>query len=339
LHFMDQRQFRPPPLPNRPAQPQAQVRIEHSVLPPNVTVLPDGTRIEETVEEVTEYESVPGQQQYYPYAPVPPTAFPMPMHAPLAAQSTVAPPALRSEPVQETFVVPHSEGSYDRWNFPTGSKPSATAFGQHTTVPQFGGAPPPQIVVVHSGNDKTGHPTRGGHSRNPCGCCSWLLRCLCCGPLVCCIICLLVLLAIGLTAFFLWPRVPNVELLNANNQVSVQTSGFRGVWNVSVAVDNKNYIDWTFDKIETTVYDSVADQQIGNGTLSDFVLTKRTNTTISIPTTISYAGHAGDTVMAHFSQCGGSNSSVLLRYNVKFGIKGLSWLLSPSVDKMDTYHC
>jgi hypothetical protein len=243
-----------------------------------------------------------------------------------------------NSPANTVIVVPKAE----ELNFPKGTKPSATAptinrsYVQNDQYPSTISSK--QVLPSYNDSKREKRPKSSGRC---CFCCPSLTTCLCCGPVICCLVFLVILLGLGLTGFFLWPRVPTVTFLGIRQTQPVGLRGntISGVWNVSVAVDSQNYIDWHFNSINAKLYDSVADKQIGNGSLSDYDLPKRTNTTVSLPVTLDYTtSGAGDAVAQHVSKCA-TGGSIDIRYNIEFDLKGLGWIYKPKVDQTTSVAC
>ncbi|KAI9599605.1 hypothetical protein BDF19DRAFT_429274 [Syncephalis fuscata] len=166
-------------------------------------------------------------------------------------------------------------------------------------------------MSYHSGDPLTGPPAakhKGSASkscwtrkRRPCG---RLCPCCCCSCCCCCIVLILLAIAIGITTFFVWPRVPQVDLLEikpitlpsgmdlASSMLNTITGSgplsFTSEWQLKVAVDSPNYIGWHFDKVTGELVDPPTGRVVGTGNLTDFTLPARTNTTVTLPVQLVY---------------------------------------------------
>ncbi|RKP24774.1 hypothetical protein SYNPS1DRAFT_29475 [Syncephalis pseudoplumigaleata] len=140
----------------------------------------------------------------------------------------------------------------------------------------------------------------------PCG---RLCPCCCCSCCCCCLVLLLLAVAIGLTAFFVWPRIPQVTFLDIKpislpSGIDLTTSmlgslvggskplSFTSEWEVSVAVDSPNYIGWHFDKVSGVLIDPPTGRVVGTGNLTDYTLPARANTTVTLPVQLIYKASA-----------------------------------------------
>lgn len=211
----------PPALPSRSSDHVTYV-TKHA---PKITIMPDGSEVEESVEEITDVydnsdDNKKGSERFH----------------------------VTSNPDQNTM------------NFPSGTKPSVTSSRAPASYPQTVPAPsaygPAPVLGYHNEKERgTKKDEKRSGSFDPFFCCRSLLTCLCCGPMICCGICILMLVALALTTFFLWPRIPRVEITGVNTTQLPAIAGNRltSIWSVNMTVESRNYIDWRFEKVESLV--------------------------------------------------------------------------------------
>jgi hypothetical protein len=118
-------------------------------------------------------------------------------------------------------------------------------------------------------------------------------------------------MAIGLTTFFLWPRLPQVTYMGIkpislpsgidlsssllNTVIDNRALSFESRWEVTVAVDSTNYIGWHFDKVSGKMIDPPTGRVVGTGNLTDYTLPGRANTTVTLPVQLIYKASSDPT--------------------------------------------
>lgn len=165
--------------------------------------------------------------------------------------------------------------------------------------------------------------------------------CCCCTCLICGIIFILLIVGIGLTLFFLWPRIPDVQYMGFQtvNEPKFDDSSFTGKYNAIVQINNPNFVGWKLKKVDTEVIDRTEGKVIGNGTLTDVEIEKRASTNITIPIDINYKGQKNDPGVARLKAICFPGTPMPASIKAMVSVKGLDWIYTPTINKDITITC
>lgn len=165
------------------------------------------------------------------------------------------------------------------------------------------------------------------------GCCSWS---------ICCLFTILILIGLGITAFFVWPRKPNVDVKGAVpvTQPTLSTNPPYIDMSFNIIVEIENYANWVpykFNKIDVAVFDRAAnnDKSIATGSKPDYTLQPKSVNTLEFPLTVNYkADDVNDPVIMDFvAACipdsGPKAPPLKLRVDVELFIWGIDWIYKP----------
>lgn len=170
--------------------------------------------------------------------------------------------------------------------------------------------------------------------RGCCNCCSW--------P-ICLLITLIVLTGLGVTGFFVLPRVPKVDIKDAIpvSQPNISTDPPFIDMNFTMVVEidnNKNYISYKFNKIDVSVFDRNADNTdpIATGSKLGYTLQPKRVDTIDFPLNVNYkAANQNDPVLQDFvSACSPDvkdHTKLKLRVDVVLFVWGIDWIYKPKI--------
>ncbi|CAI2170468.1 3992_t:CDS:2 [Funneliformis geosporum] len=166
------------------------------------------------------------------------------------------------------------------------------------------------------------------------GCCSWSL---------CCLITILIIIGLGIAAFFVWPRKPNVDVKEAIPEtqpiLSLNPPFIDMSFTMVVEIDNReNWVPYKFNKIDVAVYDRAAknDKSIATGSRPDYTLQPKAINTLEFPLTVNYkADDVNDPVIVDFvaacSPDSKPNAPLKLRVDVELFIFGIDWIYKPKI--------
>jgi hypothetical protein len=215
---------------------------------------------------------------------------------------------------------------------------------QDTEAQQQGGKPPTDTEAQQQGGKTPIHR----RECRLCPCCRCTIGC-------CLLTTLLILIILGVTAFFVWPRIPNVELYSATpitlpevNLDALRTGqalSFSSRWNVTIGVDNKNYIAWHFDEITGTLIDPSTSREVGNGSLTDFTLSPRENITMTIPVDFAYTAQNGtgglvDPIIGRIlTTCISRSSKLSMLLRIQVVIPVIRWFTKPTFERDINIDC
>ncbi|KAG9300384.1 hypothetical protein G9A89_010008 [Geosiphon pyriformis] len=173
--------------------------------------------------------------------------------------------------------------------------------------------------------------------------------CCCCSRRLCVILTFVILIILGVTIFFVWPRKPTAKILDAtpNNKITpvikLQPAIIKMGFNLRVQIQNtENWVPIRFNKIDVKVYDSntlsTFTGPIATGNITDYSLPPRTTTIVVFPLTVDYIGIATgdptiqDFVKACIPQKGGGKANTLnVRADIKLFLWGISWIYKPTI--------
>ncbi|RKP06988.1 hypothetical protein THASP1DRAFT_31198 [Thamnocephalis sphaerospora] len=187
--------------------------------------------------------------------------------------------------------------------------------------------------------------------RRKCQPCERICPCCVCSLCCCSIVTVVLLALLALLGFFLWPRIPEFSLVSATpitlpnvgleDLRSGRALSFTSRWNVSVAVDNRNYISWHFDNITGVMLDPSSGRQMGNGTLLDYTLPGRKNTTVALPVDLFYQGQGllDPVITRIISTCATRGNQLPMRLRVTIVMPVVRWFTKPSVEETISLRC
>ncbi|CAG8574343.1 4164_t:CDS:2, partial [Ambispora leptoticha] len=172
--------------------------------------------------------------------------------------------------------------------------------------------------------------------------------CCCCSRRTCVFITFFVLLALGITLFFVWPRIPDVKILGASSNgqptISVSPPIVKMDFNISIEIDNPdNWIPIRFNRIDAQVFDlstiSTYDHPIAYGNLTNYALPPRQTTILQFPLTVDYIGKdindptVQDFLLACLPQQGAKANTLNIRADITLYPWGISWIFKPTISR------
>ncbi|KAI9297166.1 hypothetical protein K502DRAFT_363526 [Neoconidiobolus thromboides FSU 785] len=210
------------------------------------------------------------------------------------------------------------------------------------------------------------HSHRDSHHKRPKkkkNCC---IRCCCCccrsrtGALICGIFTILLLIGIGVGAFFLWPRIPTVELISVtqtNTNAPIDQTSFNNLFqsnnnnlqaqvNINLRVQNLNYIDIVINQITLTgdlQNNIVTIPNSLTGKLPKPVALKAQNISpLILPVTIILPGTSSasnDQLMGLREVCE-SKQNLMFNYHISLELPLVSWTgYKPKLNNSYSFKC
>ncbi|CAB4382824.1 unnamed protein product [Rhizophagus irregularis] len=170
--------------------------------------------------------------------------------------------------------------------------------------------------------------------RKCCGCCTW--------P-VCILITLIILIGLGITGFFVLPRIPKVNIKDATPAsapiLSTNPPYINMNFTMSIEIDNtKNYVPYKFNRIDVTVFDrTVANSDsIATGTKTDYTLLPKRIDTVDFPLMVNYTSKSlTDPVIMNFiNACSPEvtrHTPLKLKVDVLLFVAGIDWIYKPKI--------
>ncbi|CAG8538690.1 12840_t:CDS:2 [Ambispora gerdemannii] len=174
-------------------------------------------------------------------------------------------------------------------------------------------------------------------------------RCCCCSRRICVFIVFFILVALGITLFFVWPRIPELQILGAKADgtpnISVDPPYIKMNFSITIEIKNpENWVPIKFNKIEAQVYDlnTIAsyDRPIATGMITKYSLPPRQTSTLDFPIEVDYVGKDVNdaTIQDFLSAClpsltGGKATTLNIRVDVKLHPWAISWIIKPEITK------
>jgi len=105
-----------------------------------------------------------------------------------------------------------------------------------------------------------------------------------CVGLTLCVICVFLLAGIGITVFFLYPRIPTIaEDHTVVNQFALNASLVELNATVFIKVDNENYVEILLKSLNLNVTHKPSGKYLGSVTLASFAFAKKQITIFGVP--------------------------------------------------------
>jgi len=105
-------------------------------------------------------------------------------------------------------------------------------------------------------------------------------------------------------------------------------------------VVSQNYIDWTVQSVDANIIDPTTGDALGTGTIGEFTILKRSNTTVSMPVDILVdLGAVGSTVVSELEKCVTKGGSLSIEVDLVISLAGLSWLRKPTITENANVPC
>ncbi|KAJ1982675.1 hypothetical protein H4R35_000198 [Dimargaris xerosporica] len=199
---------------------------------------------------------------------------------------------------------------------------------------------------------------RRSRFRRYCCCCCRTRR----STIICAIVTVVILIGVAITLFFVWPRIPDVQVTG----VTLSSTGAEGSGQLNrrqgilasaadaslplyfqITAYNPNYIPWTVHNITVTgslPLDSSSTFPLGQGALASSVtFPKFADTRFELPFTLKLnpTETGFDEAAKQFvAKCVGSSSSPLkFTYQAEVDIQGIGWLYKPTIENSASFDC
>ncbi|RKP05075.1 hypothetical protein THASP1DRAFT_33096 [Thamnocephalis sphaerospora] len=112
--------------------------------------------------------------------------------------------------------------------------------------------------------------------------------------------------------------------------------GFSGAIAATVAVDNPNWVDWTFESITADLLDADSGKKVGEGLLENQPLSARTVQNITIPFKLDYVGESDKdpVTLRYVGICRPApGKPTMYKVRATMAVKGLSGVYKPTIEK------
>jgi len=175
-------------------------------------------------------------------------------------------------------------------------------------------------------------------------------RCCCCSMKMFVVVSFSVALVLTLIGFFLWPRLPGIQLdgifddPNGDHIFNLSTQG-KYVWQMgataNISVNNPNYIPWRINRMDAVMKDLLTGQQVGSGKLVSYTLPGQSYVAVSVPIHAQYlTSNLTDPTLRHLvASCSGEHPALPVRWIMNFDIAGMNIFSTPSVELQGTWMC
>jgi len=175
-------------------------------------------------------------------------------------------------------------------------------------------------------------------------------RCCCCSMKMCVVVTFSACLVLTLLGFFLWPRVPGIQLSgifddpNGSHVFDLSHAG-KYDWQMgataNMSISNPNYIPWHVNSMDVVMRDLLTEQQIGTANLVSYTLNPQSYVAISVPIKAQYqtSNLTDPTLRNLVASCTGDRPALPVRWIMNFNIAGLSIFGNPSMELQGTWNC
>ncbi|KAJ1984106.1 hypothetical protein H4R34_000859 [Dimargaris verticillata] len=201
-------------------------------------------------------------------------------------------------------------------------------------------------------------PPRRSRFRRYCCCCCRTRR----STIICAIVTVIILIGVAITLFFVWPRIPDVQVTGVtlsstgtegNGQLNRRQGILASVADASlplyfqITAYNPNYIPWTVHNITVTgslPLDSSSTFSLGQGALTSSVtFPKFANTSFELPFNLKLdpsESEFDEAAKQFVAKCIGSSSSPLkFNYQAEVDIQGIGWIYKPKIENSASFDC
>ncbi|RKP14960.1 hypothetical protein BJ684DRAFT_14755 [Piptocephalis cylindrospora] len=264
------------------------------------------------------------------------------------------------------------EKQQDIWDFPSGVRPSNTTRPSEASYMRLdpdgteegrdGGRymPRKMLLSYHEYRRRLAEEEQrgaGGSGGCPscCSCCACCSCFCCCGPVLSFTFLILLLAGIAVGLFLVWPRVPTVSFDSAHplNRPVLTRNNVHGVWNATFTFHSDNYVDWNVHSIDVTALDDATGETVGNGTIEDYTLHRRSSSSdLALTLMMDYTGSSSsDETLRHLTAAcprmnGTSRTSnstrpieMNIRYILDLKVGGIANLISPKAQAVSAFTC
>lgn len=196
-------------------------------------------------------------------------------------------------------------------------------------------------------------PHHKKRNRACCCCCRTRLGALCCALLMVAFI-----LGLALAVFFLWPRIPSIQLQSINQQgtsTSIQNSDFTQLFKVApdnslqagvqinLIVTNPNYIDLVVNSLQLSGSLKSSTANVPNflsGSIARPVTLKSMrNSPFNIPVRLTFPSNYATTLLELAQVCN-EKQEISIPYSIKLSLALLSWTgYQPTVSDTFSFPC
>jgi len=176
------------------------------------------------------------------------------------------------------------------------------------------------------------------------------LRCCCCTMKTCVISTFSMALVLGLIMYFLFPRVPGIQIAGifddpSGTHVFDLSHPQMYVWQMSavanLTVNNPNYIPWYINGMDVVLRDLVTGQQVGSAELYSYNLPAQAYVAVSVPVKAQYlTSNLTDATLRNLvAACSNNRPALPVRFIMNFNVAGLSLFGNSSMELQSTWSC
>lgn len=236
------------------------------------------------------------------------------------------PPPQREPTSMQPFPVRKESSGFDPGEFATGLGVAPVAYKDRSAQAYR------DYRYGHQGN----LCTKGGRVR-------------CVGRICCCSLMTIVFLIVSIVlSLALWLRPPSITIGSVetnSSSIQVLSDGITINLGVDISVDNPNYFDIAFTKIEAQIFYPIDNTPIGGGIANNIDFRSHTQTNFTFPFSLDYnmtADPTGAIVVDLATKCGvlgNTKSNLDISYQITLGIRILMVTIYPVIQNDFSFAC
>ncbi|KAJ6496989.1 hypothetical protein C8R47DRAFT_1113386 [Mycena vitilis] len=172
----------------------------------------------------------------------------------------------------------------------------------------------------------------------------------CIGRFFCCTLMSIVFLFVTIVlALVLFLRPPSIDFgdvapMTAGSPVQLTSDGINLNMGVNISVNNPNFFNVNFKKIDAQIFYPINDTAIGNGSAHNIVFGSNAQTNFTFPFSINYSTAIDPKSLILLDlakKCGlvGTKSNLEVQYKITVGVQILFVTISPSISNTFSFAC